>query len=131
MDARLSTVGVNTPQLATLLAVTHDPGISNASLARSAFVTPQSMQGRPANLERAGLISRIPHPQHGPIIQTALTPAGIEAMRAGIAVADEVEQTMLSALNDQEARQLSELPGRCALAMGWSEGRNREDDVAT
>jgi hypothetical protein len=52
------------------------PRISNADLARAAFVTPQTMQAILVHLERGGLFVRSPHPEHGRIIMTAPTPAG-------------------------------------------------------
>ncbi len=40
LDAELSATGVTAPQNAALLAIADNPRISNASLARAAFVTP-------------------------------------------------------------------------------------------
>ena len=54
MDDRLSHLGVTTAQFNVLSAVQQQPGISNASLARGAFVTAQSMLGIVANLEKRG-----------------------------------------------------------------------------
>lgn len=90
--------GITAPQNAVLLAVAGNPRISNAELARTAFVTPQTMQGILANLERGGLIARNPHPQHGRIIMTALTTADQKAVAEGAKAADMVERQMLSML---------------------------------
>src|ERR1700734_1243003 len=76
LDAELARLGVTAPQNAALLAVAGNPRISNAELARAAFVTPQTMQAILVNLERAGLIARSPHPLHGRVIMTELTEAG-------------------------------------------------------
>ena len=45
MDKQLESVGLTTPQYNVLAAVQSEPGISNATLARAAFVTAQSMVG--------------------------------------------------------------------------------------
>jgi DNA-binding MarR family transcriptional regulator len=42
MDAELARLGITTPQNAVLLAVAGNPRISNAELARAAFVTPHA-----------------------------------------------------------------------------------------
>lgn len=117
LDAELARLGVTAPQNAVLLAVAGNPRISNAELARAAFVTPQTMQGILVNLERGGLIVRNPHPEHGRVIMTELTAAGQKAVADGAKAADAVERQMLSRLSAEEVRQLCELLKRCAAAL--------------
>lgn len=76
MDEALRPLALTTPQYAVLCAVEAEPGLSNARLARAAFVTPQTMQGVLANLERAGLLHRRPDPHHGRVLCSELTGAG-------------------------------------------------------
>jgi len=122
LDAELAQIGITAPQNAVLLAVSGNPRISNADLARAAFVTPQTMQAILVNLERGGLIVRSPHPEHGRIIMTELTTAGKKAVAEGAKAADVVERKMLSTLSAEEARLLCELLKRCAAALDgeWS-----------
>lgn len=117
LDAELARVGITASQNAVLLAVASNPRISNADLARAAFVTPQTMQAILVNLERAGLIVRSPHPEHGRVIMTELTTAGQKAVADGAKTADAVEGQMLSGLSTEEARLLCELLKRCAAAL--------------
>lgn len=117
LDAELSAIGITAPQNGVLLAIAANPRISNASLARAAFVTPQTMQGILANLERAGLIVRSPHLAHGRIIVTELTEAGRKAAAAGTVAADTVECQMLAGLSPEEASLLDILLHRCAAAL--------------
>ncbi len=117
LDAELAQFGITAPQNAVLLAVAGNPQISNASLARAAFVTPQTMQGILVNLERAGLIVRRAHSTHGRVIMTELTQAGQNAVTDGAKAADKVERRMLSMLSAQEARLLCDLLKRCAAAL--------------
>jgi DNA-binding MarR family transcriptional regulator len=117
LDAELGRLGITAPQNAVLLAVAGNPRISNAELARAAFVTPQTMQGILVNLERAGLIVRSPHPEHGRLIMIELTAAGQQAVAEGAQAADVVERQMLSRLTTDEARLLCELLKRCAAAL--------------
>ena len=124
LDAELSQLGITAAQNAVLLAVAGNPRISNAELARAAFVTPQTMQAILVNLERAGLIERSPHPEHGRVIMTELTKAGQKVVADGAQAADVVERQMLSLLSAEEAQLLCELLKRCAAALddGPSDG---------
>ncbi|HTN14011.1 MAG TPA: MarR family transcriptional regulator [Sphingomonadaceae bacterium] len=118
LEAELAGTGVSPSQNAVLLAIAENPRISNAALARAAFVTPQSMQGMLVTLEREGLITRTPHPEHGRIIMTELTDAGKRAAQAGTIAAEIVEREMLAGLSAGEASMLRELLQRCADALG-------------
>jgi DNA-binding MarR family transcriptional regulator len=117
LDTELARLGITAPQNAVLLAVSGNPRISNAELARAAFVTPQTMQAILVNLERGGLIVRSPHPEHGRVIMTELTTAGERAVAEGAKAADLVERQMLSMLSAEEARVFCELLKRCASAL--------------
>ena len=124
LDAELARLGITAPQNAVLPAVAGNPRISNAELARAAFVTPQTMQAILVNLERAGLIVRSPHPEHGRVIMTELTAAGQQAVADGAKAADAVERQMLSRLSTEEAGLLCELLKRCAAALDDGPGDN-------
>ena len=117
LDAELARVGITAPQNAVLLAVAGNPRISNAELARAAFVTPQTMQAILVNLERGGFIVRNPHPQHGRVIMTELTESGQKAVTDGARAADAVERQMLSMLSAEEAQLLCDLLKRCAAGL--------------
>lgn len=117
LDAELAQLGITAPQNAVLLAVAGNPRISNAELARAAFVTPQTMQAILVNLERGGLIMRTPHPDHGRVIMTELTKAGQKAVVDGAKAVDVVERQMLCTLSTEEARLFSDMLKRCAAAL--------------
>lgn len=121
LEAELAEAGISAAQNAVLLAIRDNPQISNASLARAAFVTPQSMQGMLVTLERDGFILRTPHPMHGRIIMTELTEKGKATAVAGAAAADMVEKQMLSKLTSEESKLLGELLRRCADALEEAE----------
>lgn len=117
LEAELSGTGVSAAQNAVLLAIGDNPRISNASLARAAFVTPQSMQGMLVTLERDGFIVRRPHPEHGRIIMTELTEKGRAAAQAGMVAAESAERQMLAGLTKDEVKVLDALLQRCAQAL--------------
>lgn len=82
LDAELRDVGLTTPQYSVLAGLEFNAGLSNAELARRAFVTAQTMQAIIVTLERAGLVERRAHPVNGRILTTELTSAGRSALRA-------------------------------------------------
>ena len=117
LEEKLAGAHISASQNAALLAIGENPRISNASLARAAFVTPQSMQSMLVTLERDGFIVRTPHPKHGRIIMTELTRKGRTTAHAGMMAAEAVERQMLSDLTDDEADLLRDLLRRCADAL--------------
>jgi DNA-binding MarR family transcriptional regulator len=122
MDRALRERGLTTPQYAVLSALEAQPGLSNAELARRAFVTPQTMNGIVVLLERAGLVARRPHDQHGRVLTTDLTPAGQELVRSCHAAVEQIEERMVAPLNAAERAQLVALLRACASALR-AEGR--------
>ena len=69
-------------QFAVLTALHEEPGLSNADLARRAFVTPQSMHAVLQELERLQFVVRRPHPQHQRVLQAELTEAGRRTLKS-------------------------------------------------
>ena len=120
MDDRLSHLGLTTAQFNVLSAVQQQPGISNASLARGAFVTAQSMLGIVANLEKTGLLHRTPHQIHGRIMQSELTLEGTEVLASAREAIHEVEERMTAGFTAAETRTLLSLLQRCAQIMQHS-----------
>jgi DNA-binding MarR family transcriptional regulator len=117
-DDLLGPRGLTGPQYAVLAALERQAGISNAELARRAFVTPQTMVRIVEILEARGLVSRQPHPNHGRIRPASLTPRGarlVAGCHAGVAA---VEQRMLAELTGEQRRQLLDLLVTCAVALG-------------
>jgi DNA-binding MarR family transcriptional regulator len=90
-----------------LTALAEEPGLSNAELARRAFVTPQTMNQVLRDLEQRRWVSRRPHPGHGRILQAELTAGGREKLEACHGAADAVEDRMLAALSPAQREQLT------------------------
>ena len=110
IDEQLNPLGLTTAQYNLLSAVAVEPGVSNAALARMAFVTAQSMQGIVANMERQGLLRRVPHPTHGRIMQSELTRRGTALLARANKVLVGIEEKMTRGLTQGEVEAL-----RCAL----------------
>ena len=114
MDEALLPLALTTPQYSVLSAVELTPGISNAALARAAFVTAQTMQGIVANLERTGLLQRRADPGHGRIRRGELTARGREVLARAHQLVAAVESRMEASLSEKESATLATLLERCA-----------------
>jgi DNA-binding MarR family transcriptional regulator len=109
--------GATLAQYAVLTALDEEPGLSNAGLARRAFVTPQTMNQVLRELEQKGWVIRHPHPGHARILQADLTQAGRAALRACHYVADVVEEQMLAQLTPGERQQFTATLRACIEAL--------------
>lgn len=114
MDEALRTISLTTPQYAVLSAVEAEPGMSNARLARSAFVTPQAMQGVLANLERDGLLHRTPEPAHGRILRSELTAKGARTLEHGHLAVRIVEDVLVTSFGAGNAPRIAAALSKCA-----------------
>jgi DNA-binding MarR family transcriptional regulator len=113
LAARLREHGVTVAQYAVLAAVGEEPGLSNAELARRAFVTPQTMNQVLRELEDKSWVTRQPHPGHGRILQAGLTAQGRAALRACHQAASAIEDRMLARLSPAHRRQLADMLLTC------------------
>lgn len=93
-------------QYMTLSALRTGDGLSNAQLARRAFISPQSMNEVVKALADRQFLRRHPDPRHGRILRSELTAAGTRALDECDKVVDEIEHEMLAGLSDGEREQL-------------------------
>ena len=114
MDETLRPTGLTAPQYGILCALEAEAGLSNARLARAAFVTPQTMQGMLANLERDGVVVRHPDPNNARILRTELTTLGLEMLVQAHRLVAAVEQTMVSSFAGQDTARLASSLAKCA-----------------
>jgi DNA-binding MarR family transcriptional regulator len=115
MDDALRPLALTTPQYAVLCAIEAEPGISNARLARAAFVTAQTMQGVLSNLERDRLLRRPPDPTHGRILRSELTPQGRQLIASAHDAVRAVEDRMVASFGEQAALKMAASLTRCAI----------------
>jgi DNA-binding MarR family transcriptional regulator len=109
--------GATLAQYAVLTALDEEPGLSNAGLARRAFVTPQTMNQVLHELEQKAWVSRHPDPAHARILQADLTPAGRRALRACRLAVDAVEEQMLAPLAPGDIEQFTATLRACIQAL--------------
>lgn len=113
MDDVLKSLDLTTPQYAVLAQLELRPGISNAELARAAFITAQTMHSIVTNLEKRNLVHRKPDPAHGRILRTELTKNGCEIVQQAHKVIQKVEAIMTASLTDNHKALLEALLVDC------------------
>lgn len=114
IDEVLRPLGLTAPQFAAMSAVEAVAGISNAELARAAFVTPQTMQGILVNLERAGFLTRTAHPEHGRILCNALTRKGLRVLGQARLRVKQIERLLAHAVGVENTARFVDMLIRCA-----------------
>jgi len=101
MDDALKSIELTTPQYAVLAQLELKPGISNAELARSSFITAQTMHAIVSNLEKRGLVKRRSNTSHGRILCTELTEVGYKSVCQAHDVIRGVESRMLATITKE------------------------------
>lgn len=114
MDAALRPLGLTTPQYAVLCAIEAETGLSNARLARAAFVTPQTMHGLLTNLERSRLLAREPDPAHGRVLRTRLTDRGRHILAQAHSLVAVIEDHMVTSIGAAASSQMTAALTKCA-----------------
>jgi DNA-binding MarR family transcriptional regulator len=98
MDEVLRPLHLTVPQYSCLEVLGQRPGLSNAELARSTFVTRQSMNVVLQNLEGRSLVTRPATAPHGRELPTVLTRAGRAQLLAASASVRGVEKKMCAGM---------------------------------
>lgn len=117
MDSALRPLELTVPQYACLELLGQRPGLSNAELARGAFVTRQSMNGVLRGLQDRGLLTRPATAPQGRALPTRLTPAGRARLHTASTAVRAVQQQMLTALPPHDQRRLRDDLASCAAAL--------------
>jgi DNA-binding MarR family transcriptional regulator len=111
--------GLTTLQYTTLSVLhRHGTPLSNAQLARRAYMTPQSMSEVIDALESKGLIKRNPHRNHGRLLPVALTSKGRRELAACDRAVDEMEDVMLAELSERERGAFLEMVKSAVRSLG-------------
>jgi DNA-binding MarR family transcriptional regulator/predicted RNA-binding protein len=114
MDGELRDYGLSVSQYACLEIVAARPRISNADLARDAFVSRQAMHQLLTGLKAAGLVSAV---GQGRSQRYALTAEGRIRLRAASSTVAAIEQRMIATLSRAEREQLHRQLSICATAL--------------
>mgnify|MGYP001091124581 CR=1 FL=1 len=109
--------GLTLPEYTALAVLNARGKLSNAELARRAFVTPQAMNELVQGMQRRRLVSRSPDPLHGRLVQIQVTSAGRALLRKCDAAVRRLEETMLERLSAEERVRLQEALRSCIHAL--------------
>ena len=115
MDGELRHYGLSVSQYACLQILASRPRISNADLARDAFVSRQAMHQLLTGLQATGLVSAV---GQGRGQRYALTAEGRTRLRTASSTVAAIEQRMLATLSPAERGQLHRQLSICATALG-------------
>ena len=117
MDAALRPLDLSVPQYDCLELLGQRSGLSNADLARGAFVTRQSMNGVLRGLQDRGLISRPVTAPSGRALPSHLTPAGRRRLQDASARVRAVEKQMLTSFSATQERRMCRELVACVAAL--------------
>ena len=115
MDGELRDYGLSVSQYACLQILASRPRISNADLARDAFVSRQAMHQLLTGLQATGLVTAV---GQGRSQRYALTAEGHTRLRTASSTVAAIEQRMLATLSRAEREQLHRHLSICATALG-------------
>ena len=124
MEAALRPHGLTVPQYACLELLHQRPGLSNADLARGAFVSRQAMNGVLRGLEERGFVRRPLEAEHGRELPARLTANGQRRWRAASEAIAAVEHKMIAPLSVDRRQRL--LRGPFRVRQGSREKRANE-----
>ncbi|GAA3346750.1 MarR family transcriptional regulator [Amorphoplanes nipponensis] len=113
MDLELRPLQLTVSQYACLELLGQRPGMSNAELARGAFVTRQSMNVVLQGLEERGLVTRPSVAARGRELPAELTPAGRDHLRAASTAVRGVERRMCAGLSPDRQQELLDTLAAC------------------
>jgi DNA-binding MarR family transcriptional regulator/predicted RNA-binding protein len=114
MDAELRDYGLSVSQYACLQILASRPRISNADLARDAFVSRQAMHQLVTGLRASGLVTAV---GQGRSQRYALTAEGRTRLRTASSTVAAIEQHMIATLSRAEREQLHRQLSICATAL--------------
>ena len=117
LDESLREIELTWPQYAALDALSREPGMTNAELARRCSVTPQTMHAIVLGLESAGMVVRQPHLDQGRRLQLYLSNAGEQRAADGRFLVAGVEVRMLMLLSNAERDQFEDMIRQCLATL--------------
>ena len=119
INERVRPYGLTTLQYTTLSVLRRQGRpLSNAQLARRAYVTPQAMGEVIEKLEKMHLLKRVSHPNHRRVYPAVLLPAGIQVLEECDARVAELEAAMLHDLDDHERLEMARALTSAVQALG-------------
>lgn len=117
MDAALRPLDLTVPQYACLELLGQRPGMSNAELARGAFVSRQAMDGVLRGLRQRGLVSRPDVAPSGRSLPARLTDSGRRQLGPASRAVRTVEVRMTAQLSASDRERMRHSLADCVQAL--------------
>jgi len=123
LDELLRPSGITALQYTALTVLDRRDGLTTAELARSSFVTPQTMGDLVTTLERRGLIERSPDPGNRRRLLIGLTEAGHDLLAGFEGAVRALEERMVGDLSAGERAALADSLNRARAALAVEPAR--------
>ena len=117
LDQMVADQEVSVTEYVTLSVLRNNDRMSNAQLARWAFVTPQAMNLVVSGLESRGLIRRQPSTANRRVLEASVTKRGHDLLARCEASMDSIEADMLADLSAAETERLRQVLRNCAHSL--------------
>lgn len=118
LEALLREHGLTLPQYTLLTVLRRRPGLSNAQLARRAYISPQSMQEVLRALEDRGLVQRQRAPGNRRMLLARLTPRGERLTAQAEAAAAAADEAMLAGFTPTQRARFVKALQACVVSLG-------------
>ena len=109
INALLAPLGLTFPKYSALKAIEDKQALTNADLARSCLVRPQTMNSVVRDLQAAGLISAAAAPDHNLKILYSLTPQAKELLAQAHAIVQGLENAFLVGLGEAKVQEMQDM----------------------
>jgi MarR family transcriptional regulator for hemolysin len=111
--------GINRSRGMILMQLSHRPdGMTATELRRMSGVTAASMSKMLTDMEREGLITRLPHPDDARSMLVRLTEQATERVKVFPAFMEEIEERAFAGFSEDEFQQLRDLLERVRVNIG-------------
>jgi MarR family transcriptional regulator, organic hydroperoxide resistance regulator len=111
LEDALEEEGITLAQLKMLSALQENAELSAAELARTCFITPQSMQAVVTRAEQERWIVRTPAPENRRILTARLTPAGRQVLERGSALYELMANDLWGSTSVEQLKDLNRTLG--------------------
>ncbi|MGI4757618.1 MAG: MarR family winged helix-turn-helix transcriptional regulator [Janthinobacterium lividum] len=131
LEGALEGEDITLAQLRMLNALNDRAETSAAELARTCYITPQSMQAIVTKAERAGWITRSASSSNRRVLSATLTVAGQQVLRRGLSLARDIEQQIWGTSSAKELRAFNATLSKVLLSLQQHlDARHAEQQVS-
>lgn len=117
LETALEAEGITLAQLRMLNALHEHAQTSAAELARTCYITPQSMQAVVTRAEHEGWITRSASPANRRVLSATLTKSGHRVLERGLALSAGIERQIWGSTSSSELRAFNATLGKALVCM--------------